>query len=163
MYSARLFLLGQAFMQCPIFNESARKGEKEMGLYQSDWSKAPAHAHAYRARTSEAEGHIHLIEGFTQPANGSNTDCHVHFYSGITSFERGHYHRYYAITGPAIPRADGTHYHDIEGTTYLAYSTALPIRYGGVVYVGEGRRRKTHRHTYKGMTREVVGNEPLGW
>lgn len=38
-----------------------------MALYPSDWTKAPAHAHAYRATTSEAEGHIHLIEGFSQP------------------------------------------------------------------------------------------------
>ena len=50
-----------------------------MTLYQSDWSKAPPHAHAYRARTTTAEGHYHLIEGFSQPANGSNTDGHVHF------------------------------------------------------------------------------------
>ncbi len=57
-------------------------------LYQSDWSKAPPHAHAYRARTSTANGHYHLIEGFSQPANGSNTDGHVHFYSGITSFDK---------------------------------------------------------------------------
>ncbi|MFN2747214.1 MULTISPECIES: YmaF family protein [Bacillus] len=133
-----------------------------MPLYQSDWAKSPAHAHAYMARTSRANGHYHLIEGFSQPANGSNTDGHVHFYSGITSFENEHYHRYYGITGPAIPRADGTHYHEIEDTTYLAYSAAPPIRFGGVVYVSDSVRRR-HRHSFKGATREIVGNEPLGW
>ncbi|MCI4126201.1 YmaF family protein [Bacillus haynesii] len=133
-----------------------------MTLYQSDWAKSPAHAHAYRAKTSIADGHYHLIEGFSQPANGSNTDGHVHFYSGITSFDDGHYHRYYAITGPAIPRADGTHYHEIGGTTYLAYSTAPPIRYGGVVYLTDGMKER-HRHLFKGYTREIVGNEPIGW
>lgn len=61
-----------------------------------------------------------------------------------------------------IPRADGAHYHEIEGITYLAYTTAPPIQYGGVVYVSDGYKER-HRHSYKGITREIVGNEPLGW
>ncbi|NPC92682.1 hypothetical protein HOO54_10685 [Bacillus sp. WMMC1349] len=133
-----------------------------MGLYLSDWDLAPAHAHAYRARTSEFAGHVHLIEGFSQPANGSNTDAHIHFYSGITSFENGHYHRYYGMTGPAILRKDGTHYHEIGGTTYFAYTKSPSMHYGGIVYVS-GDRKERHRHSYRGVTREVVGNEPLGW
>lgn len=70
-----------------------------MGLYPSDWAKCPPHAHAYKARTDVTEGHYHLIEGISQPVNGSNTDRHTHFYRGITSFERGHFHRYYGVTG----------------------------------------------------------------
>lgn len=58
-----------------------------MGLYQSDWSKKPPHTHAYRAVTDVVQGHYHLIEGFSQPENGSNTDEHTHFYSGITSLK----------------------------------------------------------------------------
>ncbi len=61
-----------------------------MGLYQSDWAKAPPHVHAYRAKTTSEEGHYHIIEGFTQPANGTNTDRHTHYFTGITSFENGH-------------------------------------------------------------------------
>lgn len=63
----------------------------------------------------------------------------------------------------AIPLADGTHYHEIEETTYLAYNEPIEIQYGGVVYDPGDDRRKTHRHTLKGKTREIVGNEPLGW
>ncbi|MCP6681298.1 YmaF family protein [Bacillus nakamurai] len=134
-----------------------------MGLYQSDWSKKPPHVHAYRAKTDAERGHYHLIEGFSKPENGSNTDQHTHYYSGITSFENGHFHRYYGISGPAIPRLDGTHYHELEETTFSAYNEPIEIRYGGVVYDPRNDVRKTHRHKLKGRTREVVGNEPLGW
>ncbi|MDZ5720386.1 YmaF family protein [Bacillus sp. SN1] len=134
-----------------------------LGLYPSDWLKAPPHAHAYHVKTTKEQGHYHLIEGFTQPANGSNTDQHTHYFTGITSFESGHFHRYYGVSGPAIPLADGTHYHEIEETTYLAYNEPIEIRYGGVVYDPKDDGRKTHRHALKGRTREIVGNEPLGW
>lgn len=132
-----------------------------MPLYQSDWERKPAHVHAYRTKTSNEIGHCHLIEGFSQPANGSNDDKHTHYYSGITSFENGHYHRYYGITGPAIPKVDGTHYHLLSGTTYLAYNEPIEIAYGGVVY--QGNHKERHRHSYRGHTFEIVGNEPLNW
>lgn len=90
-------------------------------------------------------------------------DRHTHYYTGITSFENGHFHRYYGISGPAIPRSDGTHYHEIKETTYLAYNQPIEIQYGGVVYDPRNNGRKTHRHEMKGRTREIVGNEPLGW
>ncbi|AOZ90550.1 hypothetical protein BK049_18555 [Bacillus xiamenensis] len=133
-----------------------------MGLYPSDWAKCPPHAHAYKARTEVTEQHYHLIEGISQPVNGSSTDQHTHYYRGITSFERGHFHRYYGITGPAIPRVDGTHYHEIQEVTFAAYNESVPIPYGGVVYSPE-QERPTHKHRLKGKTYEVVGNEPLGW
>ncbi|MBU5240619.1 YmaF family protein [Bacillus velezensis] len=134
-----------------------------MGLYQSDWSKKPPHTHAYRAVTDVVQGHYHVIEGFSQPENGSNRDEHTHFYTGITSFENGHFHRYYGISGPAIPRVDGTHYHELSETTFAAYNEPIQIQHGGVVYDPREEGRKTHRHTLKGKTREVVGNEPIGW
>lgn len=37
-----------------------------------------------------------------------------------------------------------------------------PVRYGGVVYVSDGMKER-HRHPFKGYTREIVGNEPIGW
>ncbi|MEC1682626.1 hypothetical protein P9D85_03855, partial [Bacillus mojavensis] len=44
-----------------------------------------------------------------------------------------------------------------------AYNEPILIRYGGVVYDPRNQTRKTHRHHLKGKTREIVGNEPLGW
>ncbi|ALC81133.1 MULTISPECIES: YmaF family protein [Bacillus] len=132
-----------------------------MPLYQSDWERKPSHVHAYRIITSKEIGHYHLIEGFSQPSNGSNYDKHTHFFAGVVSFENGHYHRYYGISGPAIPSVDGTHYHLLSGSTYLAYNEPVDIPHGGVVYQ-EGEKER-HRHSYRGKTFEIVGNEPLNW
>jgi hypothetical protein len=132
-----------------------------MPLYQSDWEKKPSHVHAFRATTNDTIGHYHLIEGFSQPVNGSNEDKHTHYYSGVTSFENGHYHRYYGISGPAIPSSDGSHYHHLSGSTYLAYNEPIEIAHGGVVY-NHGQNER-HRHSFLGKTIAIVGNEPLNW
>lgn len=60
-----------------------------MGLYPSDWAKCPPHAHAYKARTDVTEEHYHLIEGISQPVNGSSTDRHTHYYRGSRHLKEG--------------------------------------------------------------------------
>lgn len=135
-----------------------------MGLYQSDWSKAPPHAHAYHVKTTREQGHYHLIEGFTQLKQTDQIPISIHItIQGSLHLKTAIFIGITESQDRMIPLADGTHYHEIEETTYLAYNEPIEIQYGGVVYDPGDDRRKTHRHTLKGKTREIVGNEPLGW
>ncbi|MTH51804.1 hypothetical protein GKZ89_00185 [Bacillus mangrovi] len=121
----------------------------------------PSHSHVFLIETSTAEGHSHVMDGFTKPVNGNAFDRHTHFYSGISSYEEKHYHRFYGQTGPAVPLPDGTHYHSMEGRTYFNYNQPPGTVTGGVQYA-EGVVER-HYHLFSGMTGNPVGIDQPGW
>ncbi|HZH62280.1 MAG TPA: YmaF family protein [Metabacillus sp.] len=119
----------------------------------------PHHAHRFQAKTTEASGHYHQIDGFTLIVNGNSFDRHRHYFRGVTTTANNHYHRFYGETGPAIPFKNGGHYHLFESRTYYNYDEASLSQFGGVTY-GEGERPK-HDHTFSGKTLEIVGEDPF--
>ncbi|MDQ0229439.1 hypothetical protein J2S19_000690 [Metabacillus malikii] len=119
----------------------------------------PHHAHRIYAKTTNENGHTHMIKGFTRNVNGNSFDKHVHRFQGITTFENGHNHRFYGVTGPAIPLPGGAHYHKIEERTYFNYDEPLEIKHGGVWYANEERSK--HDHRFKGRTYDRIGVDPF--
>lgn len=114
-----------------------------------------SHSHWCMLETLEAEGHFHVINKITKPANGDAYDGHIHYFSGVTTLDEGHYHRLYGKTGPAIPRSDGSHYHEVYGVTYRNYVSPQGGARGGAVY--SSTPQKTHKHAFGGNTSNPVG------
>ncbi|TNJ68129.1 hypothetical protein FE784_00230 [Paenibacillus hemerocallicola] len=122
---------------------------------------SPSHAHYARVVSSMQLGHLHKIDFFTYPVNGSGSDGHFHDYQGVTrvaSYDgQVHFHRFYGITGPAIALPDGSHYHRFSGNVDDepfsfeggSYKTVLTI--------------PRHMHFYSGVTGSGLGYEPSGW
>ncbi|ALS21728.1 MULTISPECIES: YmaF family protein [Paenibacillus] len=116
--------------------------------------RPPSHAHLFQGWSSLVLGHVHLVEFFTYPVNGSATDQHVHTYQGHTSVAVGHFHRFIGRTGCAIPLPDGSHYHDID-----AIVDEEPFEFKKGYYVTVSRI-KPHTHEFKGFTGTGLGYEP---
>lgn len=117
----------------------------------------PAHAHDFGTETNVVLRHLHRIQLFTYPANGTSTDGHTHRFQGVTDSSLHHFHRLYGNTGPAIVLRDGSHVHAIESVT-----DEEPFRFMEGYYetVTDFPR---HSHRYGGSTGVPLGYEPEDW
>jgi len=119
---------------------------------------APSHAHHFASETSSALGHIHEIQGFTYPVNGTGGDGHRHRFQGITRAADGHFHRFMGMTGPAIIRSGGkTHVHAIY---FEVDEEPFEHRQG---FYGTRTDIERHTHRFAGLTGLPIGFEPPLW